>query len=156
MSGRWSVRAPVLPDGLLSNQNANLGKFWRVLQWKMLVSLMDISPILLPLGIFFGHFGTFSPSWYVVPNKIWQPWPELKPMWPNVAKKSGNHAQSWKKVNTLFRNDDFFGSCLKHHCCFGLRARVARWFIFIPKIPIWVNLEALGMENIVIFFDHLE
>jgi hypothetical protein len=27
----------VLADGMFSNQNLNLGKFWRVLQWKMLV-----------------------------------------------------------------------------------------------------------------------
>jgi hypothetical protein len=33
------VHVPGLPDGLFSNQN--LGKFWRVLQWKMLVYFMD-------------------------------------------------------------------------------------------------------------------
>jgi hypothetical protein len=34
--------------------------------------------------------------------------------------------------------------------------RVARWYIFKPKIPIWVNfLEGLGMEKFVIFFGHL-
>jgi hypothetical protein len=31
-----------LPDGLFSNQNTNLGKFWRVLEWKMLVYFMTI------------------------------------------------------------------------------------------------------------------
>jgi hypothetical protein len=30
--------------------------------------------------------------------------------------------------------------------------RVARWFIFKTKIPIWVNLEGLGIEKVSIFF----
>jgi hypothetical protein len=46
---------------------------------------MDISAILLPLGtfkwplgLFCSHFGIFSPFWYVVPRKIWQPWTECR------------------------------------------------------------------------------
>jgi hypothetical protein len=31
------------------------------------------------------------------------------------------------------------------------KIRVARWYIFIPKIPIWENLDGLGMENVGIF-----
>jgi hypothetical protein len=56
-------------------KNHNLGKFWRDLQWKMLVYFMIILSIvgtairytLWPFGIFCGHlvilwsFGTFSP-----------------------------------------------------------------------------------------------
>jgi hypothetical protein len=38
-----------LPDGLFSNQNPNLGKFWRVLQWQMLVYFMAVWSILSPL-----------------------------------------------------------------------------------------------------------
>jgi hypothetical protein len=34
--------------------------------------------------------------------------------------------------------------------------KVARWYIFKPKIPIWVNLVCLGMEKVVLFFGHLE
>jgi hypothetical protein len=34
--------------------------------------------------------------------------------------------------------------------------RVARWFIFKPKPQFWSNLEGLGKENVVIFYDHLE
>jgi hypothetical protein len=34
--------------------------------------------------------------------------------------------------------------------------RVARWFIFIRKIPIWFILEVLGMENVGIFYDRQE
>jgi hypothetical protein len=32
--------------------------------------------------------------------------------------------------------------------------RVARWFIFKPKIPIWVILEGLGLENADICHGH--
>jgi hypothetical protein len=32
-------------------------------------------------------------------------------------------------------------------------ARVARWHIFKPKIPIWVNLEGLTMVDVVYFMD---
>jgi hypothetical protein len=31
-----------LPDGLFSNQNPNLGKFWRALEWIMLEYFMVI------------------------------------------------------------------------------------------------------------------
>jgi hypothetical protein len=33
--------------------------------------------------------------------------------------------------------------------------RVARWFVFEPKIRIWVNLEGIAMENLGIFNGHL-
>jgi hypothetical protein len=42
-------------------KNSNLGKFWRVLQCKMLVYVMAIRSILLPFVIHCGHFfGIFS------------------------------------------------------------------------------------------------
>jgi hypothetical protein len=44
-----------LPDGIFSHQNPNLDQSWRVLQWKMLVYLMDFWSILLPFDIFQGH-----------------------------------------------------------------------------------------------------
>jgi hypothetical protein len=35
--------------------------------------------------------------------------------------------------------------------------RVARWFVFKPKIPIWVNFGgSYRMENARIFYDHLK
>jgi hypothetical protein len=34
-------------------------------------------------------------------------------------------------------------------------SRVARWRIFIPKIPILYTLEGLGVENFGKFYDHL-
>jgi hypothetical protein len=39
------------------SKNPNSGKFWRFLQWKILLYFMAIWFILLPFGIFCGHFG---------------------------------------------------------------------------------------------------
>jgi hypothetical protein len=38
----------------------DLGKFWRVLQWTMLVNFRVVWSILWRFGIFGGHFGTFN------------------------------------------------------------------------------------------------
>jgi hypothetical protein len=46
----------------------NWGKFWRVLQWKMMVYLTAIWSISLPFGIFFGHLVYFMVIWYIVPR----------------------------------------------------------------------------------------
>jgi hypothetical protein len=62
-----------LPDGMFS-KNTNLGKFWNVLQCKMLVFFMATLPILWPNGIgIIWTFGICFPFWYAVPRKIWQP-----------------------------------------------------------------------------------
>jgi hypothetical protein len=37
-----------------------------------------------------------------------------------------------------------------------LAIKVASWFILKQKIPIWVNLRGLEVENVGIFYDHLE
>jgi hypothetical protein len=64
----------------IQTKNPDLGKFWRVLQWKMLVYFMFIWCSIRSFSIFCGHFGIFyghlvyfSPFWYVGPRKIWQP-----------------------------------------------------------------------------------
>jgi hypothetical protein len=46
----------------------DLGKFWRVLQWKMLVYFMCIWPILWLLEIFYGHLVHFAVIWYIFPR----------------------------------------------------------------------------------------
>jgi hypothetical protein len=69
---RWFVFEPKYP---------NLGKFWRVLQWKMLVKFINTWSILLSSVIFYGHWiyivrGNlvyFSLFWFFVRRKIWQP-----------------------------------------------------------------------------------
>jgi hypothetical protein len=61
-------------------KNPNLGNFWMVLQWKIMVLFMDIWFIVQPFVIFHEHLVYFVviwyifPFWYVVPRKIWQPW----------------------------------------------------------------------------------
>jgi hypothetical protein len=62
---------PLLEQGCqmvcFQTQNPNLGQFWRVLQWMMLVYVMTIWSILQPLEIVYGHleylwsFGIFFP-----------------------------------------------------------------------------------------------
>jgi hypothetical protein len=44
-----------------------------ILQWKMLICITAIWYILWPFDTFHGHLVYFSPFWYVVPWKIWQP-----------------------------------------------------------------------------------
>jgi hypothetical protein len=65
-------------------KNPNLGKFWRVLQWKIMVFFMDtwsiftaFCYILWTFGIVRGNLVYYFPFWYFVPRKIWQPWLEL-------------------------------------------------------------------------------
>jgi hypothetical protein len=59
-------------------KNPNMGKFWSVLQWKMLVYFVAVWSILQPFGILvtiwyiFGQMVYFFPLWYVVPRKIWK------------------------------------------------------------------------------------
>jgi hypothetical protein len=40
-------------------KNPNLGKFWRVLQWKMFA-------FLCPFGLFYGHWKHFMTIWYIL------------------------------------------------------------------------------------------
>jgi hypothetical protein len=49
-------------------KNPKLGKFWRVLQWKILVYFMTIWSILLPLEILYGHLAYFAVIWYIFPR----------------------------------------------------------------------------------------
>jgi hypothetical protein len=58
-------------------KNANLGKFWRALDWKMLIYIMAIWNILQTFGVFYDHLVHFFLFWYHVPRKIWQSWLKL-------------------------------------------------------------------------------
>jgi hypothetical protein len=49
-------------------KNPNLGKFWRVLQWKILAYFMTIWPSLRSLKIFYGHLVYFVVIWYIFPH----------------------------------------------------------------------------------------
>jgi glycosyltransferase involved in cell wall biosynthesis len=68
---RWYIFKPKKP---------NLGKFLRVLQWKILVYFMDIWSIFRPFRIYFmalwyilSSFGIFSPFWFFVPKQSGNP-----------------------------------------------------------------------------------
>jgi hypothetical protein len=60
-------------------KNPNLGKFWRAVDWKMLIYFMAILNILQTFGIFYDHLVHFVFIWYIFPiwcivsRKIWQP-----------------------------------------------------------------------------------
>jgi hypothetical protein len=45
-------------------KNSNLGKFWRALDWKMLIYFMPIWNILQAFGIFYNRWGHFVFIWY--------------------------------------------------------------------------------------------
>jgi hypothetical protein len=51
-------------------KNPNVGKFWSVLQWKMLVYFVAIWYI----GYVYGYLVYLFTFWLVVLRKIWQPW----------------------------------------------------------------------------------
>jgi hypothetical protein len=55
-------------------KNPNLGKFWRVLQWKMLVCFITVWNILRPFGRFHGHLVDFMVTWYILSSfgKLYQ------------------------------------------------------------------------------------
>jgi hypothetical protein len=61
---------PGLPDGFFLNQNHNLGKFWRAIDWKMLIYFMDIWNILHTFGIFYNHLVHFVFIWYIFPVSV--------------------------------------------------------------------------------------
>jgi hypothetical protein len=46
-------------------KNPNLGKFWRVLQWKMFVYYLSVWSILRLFGIFCGPLVYFMAIWYI-------------------------------------------------------------------------------------------
>jgi hypothetical protein len=49
-------------------KNPILGKFWKVLQWKMLVFLGPFLSLLWPNGLFYGHLVHFVVIWYIFPR----------------------------------------------------------------------------------------
>jgi hypothetical protein len=41
------------------------------------------------------------------------------------------------------------------HLATLVQCRVARWFVFKPKIQIWENMEGIAMEDVGIIYGHL-
>jgi hypothetical protein len=50
-------------------KNPDLGKFWRALDWTMLIYFMAIGNILQTFGIFYSHLGYFRHLGYFI--DIW-------------------------------------------------------------------------------------
>jgi hypothetical protein len=110
-------------------KNTNLGKFLRFLQWKLVH--LALWHILWQFGMY------FFPFWYVVLRRIWQPW--SPPLAKAVPLKLAQDKQKFGKSDKTF-----VAICRHTKLCTATEDlrdlhRVARWYIFIPKIPIWVN-----------------
>jgi hypothetical protein len=56
-----------LPDGIFQTKTRDLGKFWRGLNWKIMVFYMVIWYILSPFGIFNGYKVYVMAIWYIFP-----------------------------------------------------------------------------------------
>jgi hypothetical protein len=76
---------------IFSNQNPNLGKFWSVLQFKMLVTFMAIRSILQPFRIFYVHFVYFKVIWYIFPVLVCCPKKNLETLNPGKHRKNRVH-----------------------------------------------------------------
>jgi hypothetical protein len=65
----WFLCASAMGQGCqmvyFQTKSPNLGKFWRVLQWKMLVYFMSVWNISLPFAILYGHLVHFLLIWYI-------------------------------------------------------------------------------------------
>jgi hypothetical protein len=93
-------------------QNPSLGKFWRVLHWKMLVYFIVVLSILQPFCMFHGHFVyftailyiscsliIFSPMWVSFTQTIWQPCRgERKPKIFPTGKGRKDERRSWNLI----------------------------------------------------------
>jgi hypothetical protein len=66
----WLLKQGVARWYIFKRKIPILGKFWRALEGKILKYYMS-------LGMFYGHLVylmvCFSPFWYIVSRKIWQP-----------------------------------------------------------------------------------
>jgi hypothetical protein len=121
-----------------------------------LIYFVAIWYILWPFGIFCVALAYFSPSRYVARRKIWQPF------FRGYVKAYLHTRQtifvSRDTVRPKFRpQKSLLLGRVVHTSLVRVRlfSAVAIWFIFIPKITIWVNFwGALRTENVGIFYGH--
>jgi hypothetical protein len=132
-----------------------LGKFWRALEWKMLVYFMPIWNILRAFGICYGHlvilwhFCIYFPHFGTL-----------------CRDKSGNPACCRFLQINFSCNESLSSSNKGTHVWsmpannaptqVGMMSRVARWYIFIPELPSWVLLGRSSNGKCCIFYGHLE
>jgi hypothetical protein len=80
-------------------KNPNLGKFWRVLQWKILVYFKTVWSILLSFEIFYGHLVYFMYVWsfgIFFPDLVFGTKNNLATLpWGTVAGKVGGQKKTW-------------------------------------------------------------
>jgi hypothetical protein len=88
---------------------------------------MAIWSILRPFGLFYGHLVHFTAIWSILrPFGIFYDYLEyFFPFWYAAPRKIWQPWQHSKATCAAF---------------FKFNGRVARWYIFKPKIPIWVNI----------------
>jgi hypothetical protein len=90
---------------------------------------------------------TISPKWQkIAPNKIAKKWRKIAPN--KIAKKWRNfvHSSRTEGSANVLKNGLRTGTHARHFF------RVARWFIFKPKIPIWVKIwRALAWKTLLYF-----
>jgi hypothetical protein len=144
------------------NKNTNLGKILRVLQWKMLVYFMAILSISRPFSIFCGNLVYFMVLWNIFPVLVCCTKKNLATLAPRPCKQIRRHAHLfsfWLFLSLLSalivplsfsrqkKTTFFFSNCFsfRHQNLRNKRvelshSRVARGFVFKPKIPIWVNI----------------
>jgi hypothetical protein len=95
-----------------------LGKFWQVLQWKMLVYFKAIWSILRPSGIFFGHLVYWMEIWFIFSVLV---------------------CCTKKNLATLFRIPPKRGVEMKPNCKMGDRLASIR-----EKYPKFANMYVAG------------
>jgi hypothetical protein len=77
----WQIWTAIAATGCqmvyFQTKRPNLGKFWRDLEWKMLIYFIVFWNILRSCDVSYGHLvfgiGNFPPFWYIASRKIWQP-----------------------------------------------------------------------------------
>jgi hypothetical protein len=116
-----------------------LGEFWEIVYFGQLFENYKSSA-----HLHIGYRATFSARWTLCigfDNK----WVGLVTFWAifSLTNSSGHPVGVSQVFHFIFFRSE-------HHRC-----RVVRWYIFIPKIPIWAFLESLEVDNFGTFYSLL-
>jgi hypothetical protein len=102
-----------LPDSIFS-KNLNLGRFWRVLKWKIMVNLIAIGSILLPFGLFYCHLVYFMVIWYTYFSRFGMLYQE----------KSGNPDYAWlERMHVSATCNAYICICIHMYTCIHTYSR---------------------------------
>jgi hypothetical protein len=112
---RWFVFKTKLPIWVNIGGSSNV-KYWY---------------ILCPFGMFCDHLVYFSPFWHIVPRKIWQPWTQLCSLLRCQFSAISKKQKLWMRQFSIEPPNRVAHT--------NVPLMVARWYIFKPKITIWVN-----------------